>query len=94
MSETGQAAGGAVIRWRCVHQCGREVSDNFYQNMIKKAKHPPLCVCRYSFNGGWNPPWSRWEEVVIRPERGLVPETDEAADSRLIQPCNKGMSGA
>jgi len=45
------------------------VSDNFYQHMIKEAKHPPLCVCRYSFNGGWNPPWSRWEKVVIRPER-------------------------
>ena len=47
--------------WECWHGCGRKCSNDFYQHMIKVAKHPPLCVCRY---GALNKsPWSLWKKV-------------------------------
>jgi len=55
--------------WKCYHNCGNIISDEFYQKMIQEAKHPPICPCRYygSIN---NQPWSLWTKVetLIEPE--------------------------
>lgn len=47
-------------KWRCAYAsgCGREVSDAFYQQMIRDAGHPPRCVCSVSLLS--NRPWTPW----------------------------------
>lgn len=56
-----------LVRWRCAANCGREVCDEFYQRILREARHPPVCVCRYSPSGWMNPPWSLWEKVDATP---------------------------
>jgi len=46
--------------WRCAFGCGATISDEFYQEMLTTARHPPVCVCRYSLTGFMHRPWSLW----------------------------------
>ena len=57
------------MAWKCYHGCGREISDEFYQEIVKAAGHPPVCECRYSMNGFFNQPWSLWERIDTLAER-------------------------
>ena len=49
--------------YRCYHGCGVTISGAFYQHMLDRAKHPPICQCRWSLSSGSSVPWSLWVKV-------------------------------
>lgn len=46
--------------YRCYHGCGVKISDEFYERLIRLAKHPPICQCMYTLASGSPVPWSLW----------------------------------